>query len=294
MPTLKQVPAAVRFRARKALKTQLVSHRRVPRYAYRHYYIEDDGLHTRVHMQNFYSTMWPHLEETVSVRVEAFDAAGRSFGVRHYELAPFGALFLDVRDLLEALGATSSEGTVLVDAAPPQSVLDDLTSFPLPDQWELIMGTPFWMAYSDAHENYMYVHAISPEMGKFYGVPAPVGRLLMEGAEEQSGSWRAGRLIDVAGLADLQIVLINHAAGTRKPTVGVYDSDDDTAVWEMHSVLGPHEVRRFRVPAESLASFAARKPNGRFRVGVAHMPTSNGKPYLLMRYGDGPLSLHHG
>lgn len=294
MPTLKQMPGAVRFKARKALKTQLVSRGRVPRYAYRHYYIEDEGLHSRVHMQNFYSTMWPHLEEPATVRVEAFDTQGKSLGDRRYELAPFGSLFLSVGELLASLGATSTEGTVLVDAAPPRSVLEDLTSFPLPDQWELIMGTPFWMAYSDEQENYMYVHAISPEMGRFYGVPQPVGRLLMEGADEQSGSWRAGRLIDVAGLAHLQIVLVNHAAGTRHPTVGIYDSVDNTVVWESRAVLRPHEVRRFRVPGDALAAFEARKSTGRFRVGVDRMPTSNGKPYLLMRYGDGPLSLHHG
>lgn len=294
MPTLKELPGAVRFKARKELKTRLIARGHVPRYAYRHYYIEDEGLHTRIHMQNFYSTMWPHLDESVRVRVEAFDAGGKSLGHRYHALPPFGGLFLEVRELLDSVGATSPEGTVLLDAEPPSSVLADLTSFPLPDQWELLMGTPFWMAYYDVDENYMYVHSISPEMGMFYGVPRPIGKMLMEGAEEQKGSWRAGRLLDAAGLATLQIVLVNHSRGTRTSTVGLYDADDNSAVWSATATLAPHEVERVRVPEAELESFRARKPAGRFRVGVDPLPTSNGKPYLLMRYGDGPLSLHHG
>lgn len=293
MPTLRELPTAVRFKVRKELKTRLIARGRVPRYAYRHYYIEDEGLHSRIHMQNFYSTMWPHLEETVRVRVEAFSADGASLGHGYHDLPPFGGLFLEVRDLLASLGAASCEGTVLVDAEPPASVLNDLTSFPLPDQWELLMGTPFWMAYYDADQNYMYVHSISPEMGTLYGVK-PFGRMLIEGGDEFEEAWLAGRLLDAPGLAELSVVLMNHSAGMRRPTVGLYDADDNSSVWRTSTSLGPHEVKRFRVPESELESFRSRKPAGRFRVGVQPMPTSNGKPYLLMRYGDGPLSLHHG
>ena len=30
------------------------------------------------------------------------------------------------------------------------------------------------------------------------------------------------------------------------------------------------------------------------RIGLDPLLTANGKPYVLMRYGDGPLSIHHG
>jgi hypothetical protein len=30
------------------------------------------------------------------------------------------------------------------------------------------------------------------------------------------------------------------------------------------------------------------------QLGIDPLPTLNGKPYVLMRYGNGPLSLHHG
>jgi hypothetical protein len=30
------------------------------------------------------------------------------------------------------------------------------------------------------------------------------------------------------------------------------------------------------------------------RIGLDPLLTTNGKPYVIMRYGGGPLSLHHG
>lgn len=293
-PTLKQLPGAVRFRAQKELKSRLIRSHRVPRYAYRHYFIEAEGLHSRIHFQNFYSTMWPHLEEPVQVRIEAASASGRTLGSVERTVAPFGSLFLEAADVLAELGASEPEGTVMLDARPPASVLADLTSFPLPDQFDLLMGTPFWMAYRDGSENYMYVHSISPEMGRFYGVPGPVGRMLIHSSGKPAGRWRAGRLIDVAGLETLQIVVVNHSTSRRTSTLGIYGVEDDGAIWQEEIKLGPHEVIRRTVPREALEGFRARQASGRFRVGMDPLPTSNGKPYLLMRYGNGPLSLHHG
>lgn len=293
-PTLKQLPGAVRFRAQKELKSRLIKSHRVPRYAYRHYFIETEGLHSRIHFQNFYSTMWPHLEESVQVRIEAASASGRSLGSVERTVAPFGSLFLEVADLLAELGASEPEGTVMLDAQPPASVLADLTSFPLPDQFDLLMGTPFWMAYRDERENYMYVHSISPEMGRFYGVPGAVGRMLIRNAGKPAGRWRAGRLIDAAGLETLQIVVVNYAASRRASMLGIYGVDDDAPIWEEQIHLASHEVLRISIPGDALEGFRARESTGRFRVGMDPLPTSNGKPYLLMRYGTGPLSLHHG
>jgi hypothetical protein len=294
MPTLKQLPGAVRYRAQRELKTRLVRSNHIPRYAYRHYFIETGGLHSRVHVQNFYSTMWPHLEEPMRVRVEVSAASGGAVGQIVRDVPPFGSLFLDVADLLEEIGAHEPEGSVLVDTKPPASVLADLTSFPLPDQFDLLLGSPFWMAYFDADENYMYVHSISPEMGRYYGVPGPVGRFLIHEAAKPAGRWRAGRLIDADGLTEMQIVLANHAGSRRVTTLGIFDARDDAAVWQVRLSLAPHEVRRVRVDEACLDAFRAKAGGGRFRVGMDELPTSNGKPYLLMRYGTGPLSLHHG
>ena len=294
MTRLGKASAIARHVATRRLQEGLIRAHRVPRYAYRHYFLEDEGLHSRIHLQNFYSTMWPNIGEPVAARVELFDATGHSLGALERRIAPFGGLFLEVGDALAELGARVPEGTVLVDAEPPRGALAELTSFPLEDKTELLLGTPFWMAYYDDDENYMYVHAISPEMGEYHVVPKPIGRFLIQGGARTGGRWRAGRLLDVAGLADLQVVVVNHANGRRVTELGLYDADDGSAVWKTHLDLSAHEVGRVRVDHAALDAFRLRKPEGRFRAGLDPLPTSNGKPYLLMRYGDGPLSLHHG
>jgi hypothetical protein len=38
----------------------------------------------------------------------------------------------------------------------------------------------------------------------------------------------------------------------------------------------------------------ASAPVERLRLEVDGLLTGNGKPYVMLRYGDGPFSLHHG
>ncbi len=50
-----------------------------------------------------------------------------------------------------------------------------------------------------------------------------------------------------------------------------------------------------RVPVDELVGWAARHPETRHaRVGLDPLMTANGKPYVIMRYADGPPSVHHG
>jgi hypothetical protein len=290
--------ANVRVRARQLASaagqeamTRLVKSARIPRIAFQHYFIEDDGLHSRIHLQNYYSTFWPHIRETVQGRIDAFDAGGRQLGTHEFSLPPFGSLFLEARDLLDRIGAPPvREGSVTIDLEPPQRALQDLAEFPIPEPWSLRLSTPFWMAYYDRDENYMYVHSIDRHAGRFFGVPAPIALLLKARFGGEGTSWRAGRLLDVEGLRDFQVVTINHSASARNATVGAFDSSTDAALWTQELEFAPHALHRVRIDPDRLRDCGATQ----FRVGVDPLPTLNGKPYVLMRYGDGPLSLHHG
>jgi len=271
------------------LMTRLVQSRRVPRVAFQHYFIETAGLHSRVMLQNFYSTFWPHLGAQATARIDVFTPDGRRVGRYEERLAPFGSLFLEAKDLLTRVGAELDEGSLTIDLEPPPGVLDELASFPLAEPWTLRISTPFWMAYYDGDENYMYVHSIDRQVGEFYGVPAPVGWFLSRRFGVPGGSWRAGRLLDTGGLKELQIVAINHGAVQRTSTVGLFDAVTDDPVWTAKHTFAPHALQRFAVPPETLSERSLQ-----VRVGVDPLATINGKPYVLMRYGDGPLSLHHG
>ena len=43
----------------------------------------DQGFHSRIHLQNFYSTFWPQVHEPATAHITAFDAGGRCRGTRH-------------------------------------------------------------------------------------------------------------------------------------------------------------------------------------------------------------------
>ena len=267
---------------------------RIPRLAFQHYFIEGSGLHSRVHLQNFYSTFWPHIDAPVLAHVDAYDAGGAHLGRKTEAIPHFGSMFLEARDLLAALGSTASEGSIAIDLVPPPAALKELAAFPIPDPWALLLSSPFWMAYYDDDENYMYVHSIDRFAGSYRGVPGPVSWALGNRFAGEGAAWRAGRLIDISGLNDFQVVITNHGPEQRSPLVTLRDGPTDETLWSATTDLPPHGLRRLHVDLDTLRTAARATGASSFRVGVDPLPTANGKPYVLMRYGDGPLSLHHG
>jgi hypothetical protein len=269
--------------------TRLVKSGRIPRVAFQHYFIEADGLHSRIMLQNYWSTFWPNVKQPVTARIDVYGPDGTKIGHEERTLPPFGSLFLEVRELLAGIGSSASEGSVTIDLEPPDEAARELGAFPLPEPWALRISTPFWMAYYDQDENYMYVHSIDRHVGKFFGVPAPVGWMLSRRFGVIGTSWRGGRLLDPENVRELQIVTVNHGNHQRTAKIGVVDAESDDPVWFSEESLAPHALVRLRVPTDVVATHGRR-----IRLAVDPLPTLNGKPYVLMRYGKGPLSLHHG
>ena len=265
---------------------------RPPRGAYEHYFIESEGIHSRIHLQNFWSTFWPQVDESATAHVFAFDAYGTPLGQVERELPRFNSLFLEIRDLLAELGAEAAEGTVAVDLEPPQGVRTHFHELPQPEAIEI--KTPFWMAYYDGSENFMYVHSIEMLHGETFGAPRLLKRSIDANVPE-GAPWRSWRLLDVDQLRELQIVAINHSPKPRTSTVGVYPANAEEALWSDRFDFAPRQLRRVHVPAEVIAGWRERVSELPFaRVGLDPLMTGNGKPYVLVRYADGPLSLHHG
>lgn len=278
--------------ANQRVMTRLIQRGDIPRIGFQHYFIEAEGLHSRIHLQNFYSTFFPHVDEPAAGTIDAFGPDGSSLGRKRFELGRFGSLFLEIRELLAELGSSVPEGSVAVDLRPPSAVLRELGDFPLPDPWALRISTPFWMAFYDGDENYMYVHSIDRFAGAFHGVPGPVAWLLQRKFGVAGGEWKSGRLLDAAGITELQIVVLNHCAEERRTSVRLFPADSEVPIASESIELEPHALRRVRFDMD-----AARAQLGSERLvqlGIDPLPTLNGKPYVLMRYGNGPLSLHHG
>ncbi len=262
---------------------------KVPRKSYAHYFLEDEGIHSRLHLQNFYSTFWPDVQDPATATVRAFGADGEPLGQVTMEVPRFGSLFLEAEDLLQRMGAQAKEGLLAADLEPPAAVRDRFADLPAPDQVNI--NTPFWMAYRDASDNYMYVHSIDTIGGETHGTTAPL-RWHLNRAAVQREAWRSWRLLDVELLEELQVVAVNHGAEPGTTIVGVHDAAGPT-VWSETVELGPRQLKRVRVPAEVIAGFA-RDGVQQVRIGLDPLLTANGKPYVIMRYGGGPLSLHHG
>ena len=275
---------ALRERVVNATHERAVRRGKVPRTSYAHYFIETEGLHSRLHLQNFYSTFWPDVEEPATAYVRAFGAQGEALGSTQRELPRFGSMFLEACDLLERLGADATEGLVAVDLKPPEAVRGRFADLPAPDRVHI--NTPFWMAYYDATENYMYVHSIEMLAGEVRGTTAPL-RWHLNRAPAQRESWRSWRLLDVELLDEVQIVAVNHGTQAGETTVGIYAADGRT-LWERRVELTPRQVERVHVPAQEIARWRKHGLAEHVRIGLDPLLTTNGKPYVIMRYGGGP------
>lgn len=265
----------------------------VPRRAYQHYFIEDEGLHSRIHLQNYWSTFWPQFDEPATAKVEVVAASGRVIGRVTRSIPRFGSMFLELRDVLAELGSSETQGTVAIDLEPPRSVVGELHDLPKPLEAEI--NTPYWMAYYDDVENYMYVHSIDKLDGAVFGTTKPVEAIMSLSRSEAGGLWRSWRLLEIDRLGELQIVAINHSTKAGRATVGFYAADDGRPLWERALSFESRQLHRVAVSGDEIRTAVGDAGGARLgRIGMDPLLTGNGKPYVLMRYGGGPLSLHHG
>ncbi len=286
------VASALRGRASDDLRRRAAGTGRAPRRAYTHYFVESEGLHSRIHLQNFYSTFWPQVEEPAVAHILVHDRAGCRQGEARHEIPRFGSLFLEVSELLAEVGSRAVEGTVAIDLEPSAGVRAQLHELPSAEEAEI--KTPFWMAYYDDTENYMYVHSIDTLGGEVFGTSRLLRRSMTRSVP-QGGRWRSWRLLDAERLSDLQVVCINTSLEARSTVVGVYSGDGSRTLYERSVTLGARALERVRVPAEELAAWPRRHPEiPHVRIGLDPLLTVNGKPYVIMRYADGPPSVHHG
>jgi hypothetical protein len=276
-----------------AMRERAVQAGKPPRRPGQHYFIETEGLHSRIHLQNFYSTLWPQIEDPAVASIDVYDKTGQRAPRTHtVEIPRFGSLFLEARELLSLVGSSASEGIVTIDVSPPAGVLAELHDLPKPEQAEL--ASPFWMAYYDDNESFMYVHAIDKMAGRIEGTTRVLDWRL-ERVKPQGGKWRSWRLLDLENLTEVQVVLCNHKGQAGSSTVGVYSPDDSVVLFEQTVDIPARGLERVKISGDALREAVSGADVEHVRIGANPLLTPNGKPYVLMRYyGDGPLSLHHG
>jgi hypothetical protein len=261
---------------------------RLPRRGYAHCFIEDAGVHSRLHLHHFYSLFIPDIRDPVEARVRVFNAEGRDLGTVSRTLAPLSSLMLPMSDVLGELGVLAPFGTVAVDVAPSPAYGGRLVEL---GPQNAIAQSPFWMGYVDDGGSVAYVHSID----QFYGAVFGVGRLagLAYAARwHRGGAWTSKRLIDADGLVRADAYLVNHSPSAGRTTVRWVAHPGGRVLAERTMTVQPHGAARISVAAADLP------PSGtdvdKLRLEVDDLLTGNGKPYVMVRYGDGPFSLHHG
>lgn len=260
----------------------------IPRRAFAHFFINDAGIKSQIHLQNYYSFFFPDTLTSATATVWLHDRFGKQIAKKSFDVAPFGQLYLGIEDILGE--DIPMEGMVYVDLKPPRVIRKQMKT--LPNVLGAEANTPFWVSYRDTNENYMYVHSIESYRGKVFGAVWPLSTLMAK-AQPQRSEWSSWRLLDVNLLDELQVVVMNHSHLPGTTTLRVFDQDN-SQIWSTELVLQPREANRIQIPEEVIASWKSLDNVSEVRIGLSQVMTSNGKPYVLMRYGGGPLSMHHG
>lgn len=260
----------------------------VPRRAFAHYFMNTEGIRSRAHLQNFYSTFFPLTLTDATAHVSLFNKDGSLLAKKDFTVPPFGQLYLEVADIVGH--DVDMEGMIYIDFEPPAVIRKQLKTIPAIQQ--LTVQTPFWVSYRDPDDNYMYVHSIESFRGKVWGAVWPLQQLMAKVAPDRP-TWQSWRLLDVALLDELQVVVMNHSHVPGTTTVSIVD-DQGATKWSQEVTLTSRQVARVKVPEAEILKWKAEVDPGTVRIALDPILTGNGKPYVIMRYGGGPWSLHHG
>jgi hypothetical protein len=280
--SISQIPLA------KKTYTKILEYGFVPRRPFAHYFMNTDGIRSRIHLQNYYSIFFPDTLVEAEATIWLHDMSGKLISTTKKKLKPFGQIYLELNDLLSDEGET--EGMVYVDLKPPSEIRELLKNIPRIIQNE--SSTPFWVSYHDENENYMYVHSIESYRAKVFGAIWPV-RKLMERAVPNRPAWQSWRLLDVQLLDELQIIVMNHSHLPGVSSAKLLDENSEV-VWNEEFHLEPRAAKRIKIPSELISRWKGEGNFSLVRIGVDPLFTSNGKPYVLLKYGGGPQSIHHG
>lgn len=259
-----------------------------PRYPFAHYFLNDDIITSTLHIHNFYSVFFPDIKSYAIGRVWFHDSSGNLSYRKRFKIPPFGQVYLTAKDLNKSDGPM--EGMVYVDLRPPREVRARLRS--LPNSRTMVSQTPFWVSYADRDQNHMYVHSIDTYAGRIFGYLWPGSQLKPRKATTPT-SWKSWRIIELSLLSELEVIVMNHSPEKGDCNVQIW-SDDDSQLWNFPLALKTRETKRVRVPQSLINDLVESKSTRNIRIGIEDMLTPNGKPYVLMRYGMGPRSLHHG
>lgn len=258
-----------------------------PRIPYLHYWTLKEGAESLVCLHNFFSVLRPDARQPCRAFIRFYDMHGRHRTSTSVDIEFMGSRMVDVRGVLGCLadGAGSSlEGSLEVDMAPPRDFAPEADA-PLALQPS---SAYFYMLYRSAGGMLTTVHSID-RGSTLRGVPTPVGRLLGMRTRDPVGSWRSKRAICADDLGEVRAVAINHAGGPRRLHLALRRGVGGPFVAEVDGTI----------PSRGLLVLEYQVGDGSrgtddYLVCSEALSTPNAKPYVWVRYGTGPMTVHHG
>ena len=253
---------------------------RVP---YLHYWTLREGADSLVCFHHVFSILDPDVRRPCHAMLRVHDDFGRLLVATSIEVEARGSRMISVRSLLDtATRRAALDGSLELDLVPPE----DFGVMPTGT-----VATYFYMLYRSPSGMMTTVHSI--DRGAVYrGVPAPVGRLLGLRTKAPLGFWRSKRAIWSEGLREIRAVAINHAGLTRRLHLGLCTVPEGRVVAEVARSVPSRGVLALEYRPETPPPSNGERPA--YVVFSRALTTANGKPYVWVGYGTGPMSVHHG
>jgi len=253
-----------------------------PRVAYMHYWTLREEADSLVTFHNYFSLLDPAARGPCHADLRLYDAAGRTLASRGLDVPARGCAQVSVRALLRTAGAPPDalEGSVELDVLPPEDFSHERNET---GSFE-VSAARFFMIYRSPAGMMATAHCLE-KTATYRGLPSPFAGLLKVHAR-RPGAWCCKRPISARNLSEVRAVAVNYADEPRALHLALWAGAHGEIVAEAHRVVAPRGVL-------ALEYRGVRADAPFYTLHSDALPTPNGKPYLWVRYGDGPMATHH-
>lgn len=232
-------------------------------------FLADEDFDTFLCVNDFFSVLNPDVPAPVDLEVALYDGRGRRVVHRSVPLPPNGNVALSARELLAGAGADAPIGLATCDLRPRD---------PAPEAVELYKR----MGRIASHFFTYFLNTRSEAMGIIH----PQSSIHQSRTGE--GAWRSGQSIVTAGLEGISLLQANHGRHAATVQYELCDATTDRPLATTSVHVPPTSAAIARFDTATMTGLAPV-----VFVRAARLPTPNGKPLLMRRYGGGRFSMNH-
>lgn len=232
-------------------------------------FLADDTFDTFLCVNNFLTVLNPEVPTPVALVVELYDGAGKPIHRFEREIPNNGSLALSARELLAEAGANCPLGLATCSLRPLDASPEAEACYKQMGQ----ISSHFFTYYLNTRTEAMAI--IHPQ--------SAVGQ-----TRQETDAWRSGQSIVTEGLEGVSLYQANH--GVRAATVRyqLCDAENDRPVADQALRVAASSANVAYFEMERIKDLPAV-----IYVRTDSLPTPNGKPLLMRRYGEGRFSMNH-